>query len=255
MSIYLYLSLYPESLIASMLPPEDFGRYLAVGTTKRESRQEALYFELDRALCGGVFDLSDLEKRCVPHANGEPKHTVYYSIYRVLERLPLEAIKDLYLTTQHGKVLSLKQTASVPGFKDRAYFYQEIAPVHPRIVSTLDPVKFAAFITDEKNKMSVPKICFVDLRLSGLADDPEQGSSFDLPYPQLDNLRKCLIEIGTMKDKPTKTVNRFHPQNLLYRTVNHGFFVGDRRRVLYYPFPTEKELNSTHYDWYRSATQ
>ena len=32
MDIYLYLSLIPEALIASMLPPEEFGTYLAVGT-------------------------------------------------------------------------------------------------------------------------------------------------------------------------------------------------------------------------------
>ncbi len=255
MSIYLYLSLYPESLIASMLPPVEFGRYLSVGTTKRESRQEALYFEVDRQTCTGVFDLSDVEKRCVPHASGEPKRTAYYSIYRVLERLPLDALKNLYLSTQHGKVLSLTQSSTLPQLSDPAFFYQEMAPVHPLIVSTLDPVKFAALITDEKNKMYVPKICFVDLRLGGLAEDPEGGSSFDLPYPQLDNLRKCLVEIKSMKDKQTKTVSRYHPHNQLYRTVNHGFYVGDRNRLLYYPFPEEKELNTTYHEWWRSATQ
>jgi hypothetical protein len=255
MSIYIYLSLYPESLIASMMPPAEFGHYLAVGTTKREIRQEAVYFELDRKLCESVFDLSDVEKRCIPHANGEPKHTVYYSIYRVLERVPMDAMKGLYLSTQHGKVLALAPSTTIPAFKDRSFFYQEIAPIHPRIVSSLDPIKFAKLITDEKNKMYVPKICFVDLRLGGLADDPEGGSTFDLPYPQLDNLRKCLMEIKEMKDKQTKTVNRHHPSNLLFRTINHGFFVGDQEKVLYYPFPPEKELNSTYYDWWRSALQ
>jgi hypothetical protein len=254
MAIYLYLSLDPESLIASMLPPHEFGTYLAVGTAKRESRQEAVYFELDRPAVAPVFDLSDLERRCVPHQNGEPKRTVYYSIYRVLERLPLGALKDLYLTTQHGKILTLKRSDAIPAFEDASFFYQELVPVHPRIVSTLDPVEFARFITDEKNKMHVPKICFVDLRLGELADDPERGGTFDLPYAQIDNLRKCLIEIRALKNKPTKTVNRTTPPNLMYRTVNHGFFVGERERILYYPFPSEKELNTTYYEWWRSAT-
>ena len=34
---YLYFSMSPESLVASQLPPEEFGRYLAIGTKK--SRQ------------------------------------------------------------------------------------------------------------------------------------------------------------------------------------------------------------------------
>ncbi len=34
MAIYLYLSLLPEALIASMLCPEEFGTYYAVGSAK-----------------------------------------------------------------------------------------------------------------------------------------------------------------------------------------------------------------------------
>jgi hypothetical protein len=255
MQIYLYLSLYPESLIASMLPPEEFGRYLSIGTKKRVSRQEAIFFELDSALCAGEFDLSDLSTRCVPHADGEPKHTVYYSIYRVLERVPLRAFKDMYLTTRQGKVLVLRQNPSIPEFKHRCFYYQEIIPVHPSIVSSLDPVAFSKFITDKSNKLYVPKICFVDLRLGELADDPDQGSAADLPYSQLDNLRKCLVDIKNLKDKHTKTVDRIHPQYFLYRTIQNGFFIGSAQSVLYYPFPAEKELNSTYYEWWRSATQ
>ncbi len=36
---YLYLSMTPESLVASMLPPEQFGNYLAVGTRKSAGRR------------------------------------------------------------------------------------------------------------------------------------------------------------------------------------------------------------------------
>jgi hypothetical protein len=255
MQTYLYLSLYPESLIASMLPPEEFGRYLSIGTTKRISRQEAIFFELDIDLCAKEFDLSDISERCVPHSDGEPKHTVYYSIYRVLERVPIKAFKDMHLTTRQGKVLTLKQNPALPEISHCCFFYQEIIPVNPSIVSSLDPIKFAEFITDKKNKLYVPKICFVDLRLGKLADDPEEGSAADLPYSQLDNLRKCLQEIKNTADKHTKTVDRRHPEHFLFRTINHGFFVGSVQKLLYYPFPSEKELNSTYYEWWRSATQ
>ena len=35
MSKFIYLTATPEALIASMLPPVDFGEYLSTGTKKR----------------------------------------------------------------------------------------------------------------------------------------------------------------------------------------------------------------------------
>ena len=46
MTVHLYLSLIPEALIASMLPPEEFGVYYTVGYTKKTSGQ-AMFVELD----------------------------------------------------------------------------------------------------------------------------------------------------------------------------------------------------------------
>ena len=46
MAIHLYLSLFPEALIASMLSPEDFGSYYALGSAKK-SRGQAIFFEVD----------------------------------------------------------------------------------------------------------------------------------------------------------------------------------------------------------------
>jgi hypothetical protein len=46
MTVHLYLSLIPEALIASMLTPEEFGAYYAVGSEKR-SRGQAIFFEID----------------------------------------------------------------------------------------------------------------------------------------------------------------------------------------------------------------
>jgi len=44
MDMYLYLLLFPESLVASMLGPPEFGAYLATGTRKR-AREQAMYFQ------------------------------------------------------------------------------------------------------------------------------------------------------------------------------------------------------------------
>ena len=45
MSPYLYLSMTPESLVASMLPPDEFGAYLATGTRKRP-QGKAMFFDI-----------------------------------------------------------------------------------------------------------------------------------------------------------------------------------------------------------------
>ena len=45
MKTYQYLSLFPESLVVSMLEPESFGTYLATGTKKR-AHEIALYFDI-----------------------------------------------------------------------------------------------------------------------------------------------------------------------------------------------------------------
>ena len=42
---HLYLSLIPQGLIASMLGPEEFGAYYAVGSNVH-SRGEAIFFEV-----------------------------------------------------------------------------------------------------------------------------------------------------------------------------------------------------------------
>ena len=252
MSTYLYLSLIPEALIASMLPPMEFGTYLAVGTKKR-TRGQAMFFSL-RDLGDTPFDLRDVESRCVPHPNGEPKHTVYVSVYRVLERIPLSTIKNLFMVTPDGRVLELEPFKGQPQRHEPYNLYQEICPVHPRVVSTLDPRQFTRRITEPGNHIHVPKICFVDLRLGELASDPENGSANDLPYRAINHLRDCLIELRDNPGKGTKTVDRIHPQTFPYQTVASGVYLGSGRDILFYPFPSVEELQSTYYEWWRSAS-
>ena len=85
MKQYVYLSLTPEALIASHLTPAEFGNYIAVGTRKR-LRGQALFLETDPARIEN-FPQEYLEKRLVPYTNGEPKRSLYLSIYRVIEQV------------------------------------------------------------------------------------------------------------------------------------------------------------------------
>ncbi len=253
MAVYLYLNMLPEALIASMLPPHEFGTYMAVGTEKK-SRGQAKFFSVDRNFASDYFPLSEIERRCVPHADGKPKHSLYLSIYRVLEHVPMSAIGSLTLVTRDGRALEIPKSRDVPPCPHEYHLYQEICPVRPRVVSSLDPREFAAFMTDPKKSIHVPKIFFADMRLGELATNPEKGSARDLPYSSLEHLRDCIVALRSSPAKGTKTVDRTPPAELQYRTIQHGYFLGDGKDMLYYGMPTEEQLQTTYFEWWRSAS-
>lgn len=253
MGIYYYFSVLPEALIASMLSPEDFCVYFAVGSEKRASGQ-AILFEVSPNLTSPYFDLSNMAERCSPHPDGTPKHSLYLSIYRVLEHLPQESILDLYLVTPDARVLKLSRTDKIPDKNAKLHLYQELCPVQPQIASSLSPGEFCRFMTDPSRAIHVPRIFFTELRLGELAIHPETGSARNLPYHALLHLRDCLKTIKMNPGKHTKTVDRMPPCMFPYRMVETGFYIGDRDRLFYYPFPTEQELEEKYYTWWRSAT-
>ena len=251
METHLYLLLYPESLVMSMLGPSEFGAYLATGTKKR-AHEQALYFQLDDGFKSDYFDLEKAKKSCVSHEDGRPKHSVYVSTYRVLEHVPLTAINDLWLVTRDGRGLVLKHTEPPKEYEGQYHLYQELCPVHPLIASRMSAKDFSLFITDPEVTVSVPRICFVEMDLADLANDPLSGDFGNLPYDNMEHIRDCLIELNT-KGKMTKTINRIQHKHVPYRCVKNGFFVGDQTGMLYYPFPSPEDLEKHHHNWRRSA--
>jgi hypothetical protein len=252
MSIHLYLSMIPEALIASMLTPEEFGVYYAVGTSKK-SRGQAVFFEIDPDFRHDYFRIEEGRRRCVPHEDGSPKASIYISVYRTLEHVPLDAIQTLYLVTQDGRVLGLEPSAELPEETGGLHLYQEIAPVHPLVVSSLGPREFYELIVrNPTSLLSLPAICFVELRLGELAEDPERGAVRDLPYSNISHLRQCLIDLKT-KTVHTKMVNRVQPASFPYRTIKSGIFVGNEEQLRYFPLRSQEELRAKHYRWWRSA--
>lgn len=251
MEYHVYLSLNPEALVVSMLPPSEFGKYLAIGTKKR-SREQAMYFELKSDFRSNFFDMEGAIQRCSPHEDGQPKHSVYVSIYRVLEHVPAEAFESLWLVTRDGLSLQLEQ-GSLPTEKEKTqHLYQEFCPVHPLIASLLNPVEFCKFITDPNISISMPKICFLELQLGNLMEKSGKDISQNLPYNNIKHLRDCLIEL-TEAEKTTKTVNRIHSPHIPFRCIKSGFFVGGQDMVLYYPFPSIAAMEKNHHRWWRSA--
>lgn len=252
MDVHLYLSFLPEALIASQLPPEQFGAYYAVGTRNR-SRGQAIFVEVDPKLQSEHFPIASASARCVPHTDGSPKRSVYISIYRVLERLPLGALGPLYLVTDDGRVLGLEPSAGEPAPSGPLHLYQELCPVQLRVASKLEPRAFCRQLTDRSQPVWLPRVAFLDLLLNGLATDPRGGSAENLPYGEIEHLRDCLVELETTPEKQLKTVSRQLRRELIYRTIRTGAYIGDPERMIFYPFPSLKELEATRFEWLRSA--
>lgn len=250
MKKYYYLVFTPESFIASHLGPEDFGHYLSVGTKKR-TRSQSIYFELDPDKMEDIPH-DYINSRLVPYSDGEPKRSVFFGIYRVLENTPLEALKKLYLAADDGKVLEIEPAEYKKPQQDEIHLYQQFNPITTRVASTLTPDEFTAFLTDTTKPVSTPKLFFAELLLNELAVNPN-APLHNLPYTNPDHLRECLIKLNETKGKETKTVLRLMYNDLSYRTIKNGFYIGDNKDLLFYPFPEVKELESTYYNWWRSA--
>jgi len=251
-TVHLYLSLVPEALIASMLSPEEFGAYYAVGTEKKSSGQ-AIFFEVDPKFRSKYFRIPEGIARCVPHEDGAPKSSIYISVYRVLEHVDNSALGQLYLTTQDGRTLGLDATDVIPEMDGGLHLYKEIAPVSPLVASRLNPLDFYDLIVKNPTSLvTLPAIAFAELRLDELAEDPEMGEVGDLPYKNMDHLRGVLRDLMT-KPVATKMVDRASPANISYRTVKNGFYVGNGQKLLYYPMPDKETLRENNYRWWRSA--
>jgi len=250
MKIYLYLSLNPEALIASHLPPEEFGAYLAVGT--RSFRGSAMFFEVDPEFQsdyppfpGDCDALPASYRRISPplHLSGN---------LQVLEHVPVAALGKLHLATHDGRVLGLASAPIEPTVDRCFHLYQEFCPVTPRVVSTLDPSEFCARLTDPRQPVSVPRIVFAELTLGALATDLDRRMWAICLIPA------CSISVSACASssanrKPTKVTTRNVRDDVLYRTVHCGFYVGQAHEVKFYPLPSATELDSAHHDWWRSA--
>jgi len=252
MDTHLYLSMIPEALIASMLTPEEFGVYYAVGTEKK-SRGQAIFFEIDPEFRHDELPVEEGIRRCIPHEDGSPKRSVYITVYRALERVSPDAIRKLYLVTQDGRVLGIDASEDIPGDTGGLHLYQEIAPVNPLIVSSLGALAFYDLIVKNPTSLlMLPAVCFAELRLGELADNPEYGTVGDLPYANVDHLRQCLVDLRS-KTVHAKMVDRLSPAVFPYRTLKSGIFVGNAEKLLFFPLPSQEELRTKHYRWWRSA--
>jgi hypothetical protein len=251
--IYYYLIFSPnEALIASQLEPKDFGMYMAQGS-KKGSAEQLMYAEIEGGF-GDFFDWEFAEKKCVHHSDGRPKNSLYLSIYRVLEHIPLHVFKMMYLVTKDGRTLSLEQEEYKTPENWKGYaLYKELCPVHPLIVSSLYPDGLADYIINDEDKITVPAIIFTDICTIDFDDKEHSGNIGGMYDRDLDHLRECIAALKTGEGKLTKTVDRSFDSKFTYQIIENGIYVAREQSMIFFRMPSREILKQTAYDWARSA--
>lgn len=252
MQRYLYLSLIPEALIMSQLPPEKFGAYMATGS-KRQIEGPAVFLEVDPAADLSAFRIAEAGQRCVAHKDGSPRRSIYISVFNVLPQVPLAALRRAYLTTPAGLTLALDPAEWQADGGDKFFLYQELGPVYPRVASRLEPRAFCELVASPDKMVSIPRLAFIDMKLGVLGKDPAAQLDGHMPYQHIDHLRECLLSLRDNPERMTKIVNRGLRPDILFSFIRKGLFVGDQGGLRYFPMLSEDELESKHNLWWHSA--
>jgi len=253
MAVHYYFMAFPmEALVASELEPDQFASYMATGKTKSSS--EALSFIEIKDGFGNHFDWIHAQKKCVPHTDGRPKSSLYLSIYRTLEHIPLDALGTLYLVTRDGRALPIeKQSYENPKEWLGYALYKELCPVNPLAVSSLDPKKFGEYMTDKNSKVHLPRIMFADLKVVDFDDMENSGNVGDIYDGNLQHLINCIENLRAGKGKLLKVVDRSYANRFGYQAIKDGIYVADQDGIVMYRMPSEEALKKDWYDWGRSA--
>lgn len=253
MAIRYYVSVFPtEALIASQLEAFEFGAYMATGSNKGSS-ERLMFVELAGEF-GGHFDWDYAHDRCVPHEDGSPKHSVYLSVYRVLEHIPLDQLGAMYLTTKDGRSLALdKQPYQEPAMERDYVVYQELCPIYPLVVSGLPPKEFARYLTSGENKIHIPSILFADLKVIDFERPEETGNIGPMYDRNIRHLQDCIQQVRKNPVKLNKTIERSHVERFSYQIIDKGLYIANGQNIVMYPMKSRDELERYHYDWARSA--
>jgi hypothetical protein len=220
---------------------------------KNGSYEKIIFIEIEGGK-GSYFDWKHAKENCVRHEDGEPKHSLWMSVYRTLEHVPLEAMKEMYLVTNDGRTLKVEPRQYQDDTQGRSYWmYQELCPVNPLVVSTYPPNVFSEHMTYKDVKVAVPKIAFADLKvidLNNLEDTGNVGKTYDT---NLQHLRDCINSVTGDEVKKVKNVERARTESFGYQTIDRGIYIGEGKNVVEYRLPSIDEIRMNHFDWGKSA--
>ena len=223
MDTYYYLTVYPmEAMIASQLNPEEFGSYMAVGDRKG-SAESLMFFEVSETGLDAAFDLDYSREKCVPHADGRLKNSVYLSVYRALESVPVGSLGGLWLVTRDGRGLRLEQSPyRNPETWPGTALYQELCPSRPLVATIQKPGEFCEYIVGGSSKVTMPAFVFADLTMPDLSNPNETGNTGGYYVNKYDHLKSCMDVLRSDRGKLTKVVNRSASASFGYQVIGRG---------------------------------
>ena len=259
---YLYTILHPNyALVASMLPPEAFGKHYGLGSS-RYFHGQVLFAEVDNTYRHEYFEIDRYLDEMDYKPDGTPKRTKFIKTYRVLEHLDLSAFKNLYITSVLGNVLELARHDEYKREHEPGYvrIYQEVCPLSSVVLSYMTPQDFGAYITDPDQPKGAPKVLFtqIDLNIDRFLVKLQENPFLDSPIPNVHphKLRDQILEIRGNPEKRVKGISLDSAFGRLpFTSLRTGFWIAEGRDVVFYPIPDTATLERDHYDWYRSLTQ
>ena len=196
---HLYVIMWPNyALVASNLPPDEFGKHYTLGSS-RYFHGQVIFAEIDINYRHDFLNIDKYIDEVKPDASGAPKRTKFLATYRVLEHIDLSAFKELYVTSTIGKTLRL-ESAPYEKEHDPGYLrtFQELAPMRSIVLSWMTPLEFGEHITDPNQPKSAPKVLFnqidfdIDEFLTELEADPFHKSP--IPNVHAHKLREQILE-------------------------------------------------------------
>ncbi|MBI4604003.1 MAG: hypothetical protein HY721_18765 [Planctomycetes bacterium] len=256
---YLYSIMYPNyGLVASMLPPREFGKHYAIGSS-RYFHGMVVFAEIDIGYRHDYFPIDKYLAEVKPKADGSPKRTKFIKTYRVLEHLELSAFKNLYVTSVTGKTLELARKnynrVHKPGL---IRTFQEICPFSYILLTFMTPPEFGKYITDPANETKgAPKVMYtqIELNIEKFLRDIEANPYMDSPVPNVHahKLREQILELRANPEKAIKGISLDTALGRLpFLRLRTGFWIAAQDQLLYYPFPDRETLEKEHGDWLKS---
>lgn len=258
---HLYMIVYPiNALVASQLDPEDFGLHYSVGSSKHY-RGKVIFAEIDINFRDPYFDIDRYLELTIPHEDGRPKRTKFICSYAVLEHVDLKALQSLFLVTSNGKVLELKKgeytAVNQPGL---IRIYQEICPLETLVASTMDQREFGSFITTQTRSKGAPKILFtqIDFNIDEFYEMNKGKEVITSKLPEVNafRLKECIEELKRSPEKKTKTISLGSIlREIPFSFIRHGFWFEDKENFIFYPMPSEEEMETKYFDWWKYASR
>ena len=259
--IYLYVIMHPNyALVASMLPPSEFGKHYTLGSS-RFFHGQVMFAEIDINFRNDYFPIERYLDEVHAKPDGSPKRTKFIKCYRVLEHMDLSAFKGLYVSSSLGKVLGLESEPYDREHK-KGYIrtFQEICPLSTIVFTYMTPQEFGKYITDPEQPKGAPKVMFcqidfdVDRYLAEIKQDPYITSP--IPNVHSHKLREQILELQANPNKRVKGISLDSALGRLpFLKLRTGFWIAAGNELLYYPIPDRQVLESVHYEWFRSLQQ